>query len=85
MKEKGRYGVSGPIEAQFEPDYFAAIQAGMDRNYKPMERLFAEIIENSIQALSGQYENNERRPPQFAGLPNQRWRPFRLPWNWRRW
>jgi len=34
-------------------DYFAAIQAGMDRNYKPMEHLFAEIIENSIQALSG--------------------------------
>jgi cell filamentation protein len=32
-------------------DYFAAIQAGLDRNYKPMEKLFAEIIENSIQAL----------------------------------
>jgi cell filamentation protein len=33
-------------------DYFAAIQIGMDRNYEPMEQLFAEIIENSIQALS---------------------------------
>ena len=33
-------------------DYFAAIQAGMDRNYKQMEKLFAEVIENSIRALS---------------------------------
>lgn len=29
-------------------DYFAAIQMGMDRNYVPMGKLFAEIIENSI-------------------------------------
>lgn len=29
-------------------DYFAAVQIGMDRNYGPMEKLFAEIIENSI-------------------------------------
>ena len=39
------------ISGAKKPDYFAAIQAGMDRNYKPMEHLFAEIIENSIQAL----------------------------------
>ena len=31
--------------------YFAAVQAGLDRNYKPMELLFSEIIENSISAL----------------------------------
>ncbi len=31
--------------------YFAAIQAGLDKNYEPMERLFAEIIERSV-ALS---------------------------------
>ena len=30
--------------------YFAAVQAGLDRNYKPMELLFSEIIENSISA-----------------------------------
>ncbi|MBU0676076.1 MAG: Fic family protein [Proteobacteria bacterium] len=30
--------------------YFAAVQAGMERNYKPMEMLFAEIIENTISA-----------------------------------
>jgi len=28
--------------------YFAAVQAGMDKNYQPMERLFAEIIERSF-------------------------------------
>ena len=28
--------------------YFAAVQAGMGKNYKPMERLFAEIIERSL-------------------------------------
>lgn len=30
--------------------YFAAVQAGMDRNYEPMERLFAEIIDRSLAA-----------------------------------
>lgn len=29
-------------------DYFAAVQAGLDRNYPPMERLFAKIIERSV-------------------------------------
>lgn len=29
-------------------EYFAAVQAGLDRNYAPMERLFAEIIERSL-------------------------------------
>jgi len=28
-------------------DYIAAIQAGLDRRYAPMERLFEEIIERS--------------------------------------
>jgi len=28
--------------------YFAAVQAGLDRNYAPMERLFADIIERSL-------------------------------------
>ena len=31
-----------------KPDYFIAVQQGLDRNYDPMEKLFAEIIENSI-------------------------------------
>ncbi len=28
--------------------YFAAVQVGMDKNYQPMEKLFAEIIEKSV-------------------------------------
>jgi cell filamentation protein len=30
--------------------YFAAVQAGMDRDYRPMERLFAGIIGRSLAA-----------------------------------
>ena len=40
------------IGGQKKEDYFAAVQIGMDRDYAPMERLFAEIIESSIRALS---------------------------------
>jgi cell filamentation protein len=29
-------------------DYFAAVQSGLDRDYKPMEKLFDEIIEASV-------------------------------------
>ena len=36
------------IAEEKKPAYFAAIQAGLDKNYKPMERLFAEIIERSV-------------------------------------
>ncbi len=31
-------------------DYFAAVQVGMDKHYKPMEAIFAEIIEWSLAA-----------------------------------
>lgn len=40
--------ISGPKKQS----YFAAVQAGMDRDYEPMEQLFAEIIEASLQGLS---------------------------------
>jgi cell filamentation protein len=33
-------------------DYIAAVQNGLDRNNNSMEKLFAEIIENSIRAFS---------------------------------
>ena len=36
------------IAEEKKPAYFAAIQAGLDKNYEPMERLFAEIIERSV-------------------------------------
>ena len=29
-------------------EYFAAVRAGIDRNYRPMKRLFADIIEKSL-------------------------------------
>ncbi len=34
-------------------EYITAVQAGMSRNYQPMETLFSEIIENSIFASGG--------------------------------
>jgi cell filamentation protein len=40
----------GPIAGSARNAYFAAIQAGMDRNYGPMEKLFARIIDRSLAA-----------------------------------
>ena len=39
---------SGLIAGVKKEAYFAAVQAGMDKNYQPMERLFAGIIEKSV-------------------------------------
>lgn len=39
------------IAEEKKQEYFASVQAGLDKNYAPMERLFAEIIERSL-ALS---------------------------------
>ena len=36
------------IVGEKKKEYFAAVQAGLDKNYKPMEKLFAEIIERSL-------------------------------------
>ncbi len=36
------------ISEEKKQEYFAAVQAGLDKNYSPMERLFAEIIERSL-------------------------------------
>lgn len=36
------------IAEEKKPEYFAAVQAGLDKNYAPMERLFAGIIERSL-------------------------------------
>lgn len=38
------------IAGDKKKEYFAAVQAGLDKNYVPMERLFAEIIERSLSA-----------------------------------
>jgi len=39
------------IAEEKKQEYFDAVQAGMDKDYKPMEQIFAEIIERSL-ALS---------------------------------
>jgi hypothetical protein len=31
------------------PEYFAAVQAGLDRNYEPMTKLFTVVIERTLQ------------------------------------
>ncbi len=36
------------IAEEKKAEYFAAVQAGLDNNYAPMERLFTEIIERSL-------------------------------------
>lgn len=38
------------IAGDKKKEYFSAVQAGLDKNYRPMERLFAEIIERSLSA-----------------------------------
>lgn len=38
------------IAGRRRKEYFVAIQAGLDRNYERMERIFAEIIERSLAA-----------------------------------
>ena len=35
------------IAEEGKQEYFAAVQAGLDRNYEPMGRLFARVIEQS--------------------------------------
>jgi len=39
------------IAEEKKQEYFVAVQAGLDKNYKPMEQIFAEVIERSL-ALS---------------------------------
>ena len=36
------------IAGQRKMDYFSAVQVGLDKDYSPMERLFGEIIEQSL-------------------------------------
>ena len=38
------------IAEQKKTEYFAAVQAGLDKNYRMMEKLLAEIIERSFAA-----------------------------------
>lgn len=37
-----------PITGERKESYFAAVRAGLDRSYRPMENIFAEVIERSV-------------------------------------
>ena len=39
-----------PITGGRRTEYFSAIQAGIDRNYRPMGNIFAMLIERSLAA-----------------------------------
>jgi cell filamentation protein len=38
------------IVGEKKKEYFGAVQAGLDKNYRPMEKLFTEIIERTLAA-----------------------------------
>lgn len=38
------------IRGKRKEDYFAAVRAGLDRNYKPMEEVFSEVIFQALKA-----------------------------------
>jgi cell filamentation protein len=37
------------IKGKKKQEYFEAVQAGMGRNYKPMEKIFREVIDRTSQ------------------------------------
>lgn len=39
------------LDGERREEYFAAVRAGLDRNYLPMKRLFVDIIERSLTTL----------------------------------
>lgn len=41
------------IDRETRESYFAAVRAGMDRNYQPMAALFAEVIRHSLERAAG--------------------------------
>jgi len=38
------------IATEKKNEYFTAVQAGLDKNYVPMGKLFAELIERTLSA-----------------------------------
>jgi len=38
----------GAIAGDKKESYFVAVRAGLDRNYRPMEEIFSEVIERSV-------------------------------------
>ena len=42
----------GGIKGRKRLEYFVAAQAGMDRNYKPMEKVFSDVIRRTVMRLA---------------------------------
>ena len=38
----------GMVKGRKKQEYFIAVQAGLDRNYGPMEKIFDEVIERTL-------------------------------------
>jgi len=41
----------GGLRGRRRKEYFAAVQAGLDRNYKPMEEIFSAVVEKALLSL----------------------------------
>jgi cell filamentation protein len=41
------------FEGKRKEEYFAAVRAGVDRNYHPMEKVFSEVISQTLRAYEG--------------------------------
>ncbi len=59
MMSKGDFMFAAPayipklmadFEKERQKEYFAAVQYGLDRNYKPMKKVFTDVIARSFQA-----------------------------------
>jgi len=42
----------GSITGRKRQEYFAAVRAGMDRDYEPMEKIFSDVIRRTLRARS---------------------------------
>lgn len=40
----------GAIRGQKRKEYFRAVQAGLDRNYEPMKKVFSDVIGKTLRA-----------------------------------
>lgn len=40
----------GSIKGRKKEEYFALVRAGLDRNYKPMEKIFGDVIASTKEA-----------------------------------
>lgn len=44
----------GEFEGKRKEEYFAAVRAGLDRNYQPMEKVFNDMISQTLRSYGGE-------------------------------